>query len=219
MILRNGHPVVGFSLGDVVPPARSNDWTNEDIETFLALCQRLGITDETVPLRVWASESNNHSRSIGPGYASGIFSLTPSAAKAIGYDTDSDPDLSKFRALPVKEQLRWAERHYSTRRGPIDTVARLYTHNFIPGMLPHADNPNTVLARAGSPNYEANWSKFDAKRDVSGRPIPDASGAPQRNKGYINVQDLEDAAERATGPRTEELIERVAAIKQSDVPA
>ena len=176
MISRNGHRVLGFALGDA---RRSSDWADDDLQAFLAFCRKLGIADETVPLRVWASESDNHPRAIGPGYSSGIFQLTPGAAAAIGYDVASDPDLSKFRALPVKDQLQWAARHYARSSEPIDTVARLYTHNFIPGMLKFADNPDTVLTRAGSPTYEANWTKFDAKRDDAGRPIPGATGAPR----------------------------------------
>jgi hypothetical protein len=212
MIYRNGRPVLGFSLGDA---SLTSDWTDEDLTAFLDFCQRLGIDDETVPLRVWAAESNNRPRAIGPGYASGVFSLTPSAAKSIGYDVVSDPDLSHFRTLPVREQLRWAERHYAKRKGPIHTVARLYTHNFLPDLVNRADNPDAILVKQGDPAYDSNWTRFDVKRDAAGRPIPDPFGTPQPDKGFIRVADLEAAAERATGPRTNELIERATALKES----
>jgi hypothetical protein len=191
----------------------TGDWTDDDIAAFLAFAQRLGITDETVPLRVWANESNNHPGAKGGGLASGLFAMTPVAAKEIGYDLASDPDLKRFRSLSVKDQLPWAERYYAKRRGPIDTVARFYVYNYLPSLLSHADDPSFVLAHAGTPAYDDNWWVFDAKRDATGRPIPTSTGASQPDKGYIQVSDLEEAARRATGPRTRELIDRVQALK------
>jgi hypothetical protein len=199
----------------LVPVEFSADWTDEDVQVYLAFCRKMGIRDETIPIRVWASESNNDPISHNPGsHASGIFQLVPDTAKGHGYDVVNDPHLDAFRASGVRGQLPWAERFYAKHRGELVTLARFYLANFFPSMpVRHADDPNFVLCSRGGSAYAGNWQKFDVKRDGHGRAVLGDDGAPQQDKGYIIVQDLEDAAVRERGQRTGELIARVRAAK------
>ena len=176
------------------------DWSDAvDIPAYLAFCEAVGIEDETVPLRVWASESDNKASAHNPdGDASGVFQLMPDTAKGEGYDLASDPHLAAFRASGVAGQMVWATKFYGNHKGHVGTVARFYTCTFLPALLECADDPGFVLAAKGGPlawAYEDNRA-FD-----------------HAGKGNIVVQDLVDATVRATGPRTRELIARVQTAK------
>jgi hypothetical protein len=181
-------------------PMLTADWTDTaDIPAYLAFLDAVGIEDETVPLRVWASESDNHAAAHNPdGDASGVFQLMPATAKDFGYNLAADPHLAAFRASGVAGQLVWATRFYSNHAGHVGTVARFYTCTFLPALLECADDSGFVLAAKGGPLA---WA-YDANRSF------DHAG-----KGHITVQDLVDATVRATGPRTRELIARVQTAK------
>ena len=174
------------------------DWTDDDVRAYVAFCDALGIADRTVPLHVWASESNNDPSAHNPdGNASGLFQLMPATAKSLGYDTDADPTLAAYRALSVAEQLTWATKYYATERPYLGTVGEFYTCTFLPAVAHLAYNPAFVLCAAGGPYawaYRANPS-FDRAK-----------------KGAITVQDLIDAADREYGPRARGIAARVAAV-------
>jgi hypothetical protein len=73
-------------------------------------------------------------------------------------------------------------------------VQRFYLCTFLPSLLACGDNGAHVIAGARGPiawAYEANRG-FDLNK-----------------RGYITVSDLADAAYRAVGPRTRELMQRV----------
>lgn len=191
----------------------TRDWTDaEDVPAYSAMCDVLEIADCTVPLQVWANESDNRSTAWNRGgNASGIFQAMPATLRGLGWDVAHDLTLGKFRALTVHEQLIWATKYYGNHRGQTPTVAAFYLCTFLPALLSCASTPQAIIA---SPThypgaYAGNWTSFDVLRDAAGHPVPDKDGHPQVNKGYIVVQDLVDAAARATGPRTRELMERV----------
>lgn len=176
---------------------RTDDWSQDDLVKLLDFCSALGIGDCTIPLRVWANESDNKTTAHNAnGNASGIFQLMPATARGLGYDVDSDPTLSAYRALSVSDQLDWALKYYLPHKGKLSSVSRFYVANFLPALLDHADDPEYDLTSSLSPSvYEAN------------------KGFDTAGKGYITPQDLVDASVRATGPRTNELISRLQAAE------
>jgi hypothetical protein len=174
---------------------RTSDWTDADLDRLLAFANDMVLTDPTIPLRVWANESDNKTTAHNPsGDASGLFQMMPSTARGLGYDIDSDPMLANYRALPVSQQLDWAEKYYAPHRGQLDSVARFYVANFLPALLAHADDPSYNLTQGLPASYYSQNAGFD--RD---------------GKGYITPSDLVAATIRATGPRTNELIARLQA--------
>jgi len=177
----------------------TSDWATADLEKLISFGNALQLTDPTIPLRVWANESDNKATAHNPnGDASGLFQLMPSTAAGLGWDTSSDPTLANFRALSVSDQLDWALRYYAPHAGQLNSVARFYVANFLPALLSDADNPSFNLTGAlgsqGDAVYSAN-SSFDTA-----------------GKGYITPADLVAASVRATGPRTNELIGRLQAL-------
>ena len=176
------------------------DWQDQDIAAYVEFCDAVQIADYTVPLQVWASESDNKAAAHNPnGNASGIFQLMPATAKDIGYNVRFDPTLAMFRAMPVAGQLDWARKFYGAHTGQVGTVASFYLCTFLPALLSCAADPTHVLAAKGGPLewvYTANAASFD--------PL---------HTGFITVQSLVDAAARATGPRTHELMDRVRAYR------
>jgi hypothetical protein len=173
-------------------------WTDDDARAYVAFCTALGIADTTVPLRVWANESNNDPAAHNPsGDASGLFQLMPSTAKGLGWDTDADPRLAAYRALSVADQLSWAARYYADMRAHLGTVRELYCVTFLPAMAHLAVDPNAVLCGLHGPfawAYTANPG-FDAAK-----------------KGSITGADLEAAANRAYGPRAQAIAAQVARL-------
>jgi hypothetical protein len=180
-------------------PTLTIDWSDADVQALLAFCDAIGCQDPTVPLQVWANESDNKAGAHNPnGDASGIFQLMPQTARGMGYPLDTDPHLDAFRASGVSAQLRWATRYYAPHKNKVGTVGEFYVCTFLPALLDCAKDPNSVLCALGGPlawAYRAN-----AGFDPTGR-------------GFIAVSDLVAAAQRATGPRTRELIARVLAAK------
>lgn len=190
-------------------PTLTTDWTDQDIAAELAFCDAAGIDDCTVPVQVWANESDNRAGAHNPnGDASGIFQLMPSTARGLGYPVAADPHLSAFRLLGVSGQLPWATKFYAAHRGQVSTVARFYLCTFLPALLSCGDDPTHIIAAANGPLA---WAYVANK------------GFDPTGRGFISVGDLVDAAHRATGPRTRELIARILAAKaQADtdpVPA
>jgi hypothetical protein len=164
-------------------------WTDDDAATYIAFCKSLGITDTTIPLRVWANESNNDPAAHNPnGNASGLFQLMPSTAKGLGYDVTSDPHLAAYRALSVSEQLGWALKYYASHRDYLNSVAGFYCVNFLPALASKASDPRSILCGHAGP---LQWA-YDANKSFD-----------YEDKGYITPQDLADAANHAYGPRAQ----------------
>jgi hypothetical protein len=173
----------------------TTDWRDEDLVAYRAFCAAIKCP-VTVPVTVWANESDNRTIAHDAnGNASGLFQLEPDTAKDIGYDVSTDPALSAFRALNVSEQLYWAGKFYGTYAGEIFTVPRFYVSTFLPALLSHADDPSFVLCSIRGPYA---WA-YMANR-----------GFDEEGKGTITPADLEAAANRAVGPRTRELLARIA---------
>jgi hypothetical protein len=128
----------------------------------------------------------------------------PATAHGLGWDISSDPHLDQFRALRPSDQLVWATRFYSGKKGHLGSVARFYIATFLPAFLDQGDDPNYVLCGLRGPlaaAYVAN------------------KGFDKANKGTITVHDLELAAYRAVGPRTMELAVRATAMFVRSVSA
>ena len=181
----------------IATPALTQDWADADLPVYLKFCEDMCIEDVTVPVTCWANESDNRTTAWNKnGNASGLCQLMPGTARAIGYDVAADPTLSAYRALSVSNQLDWVSKYYGPHAGSVATVARFYLCTFMPALLSHGDDMSYVICALGgvySWAYAANKG-FDAA-----------------NKGSITVQDLVDAANRAVGPRTRELIARIQA--------
>lgn len=174
-----------------------SDWTAADVARYLAFCRAVGIADVTVPVRVWSFESNNLTTAHNPAGASGLFQLEPATAKDIGYPVAGDPDLAKFRAMTVSQQLEWAERYYGAHKGQIGDVASFYVSTWLPVLLPHAGDPTFKLAGKAGPYADA----YAANRVFD-------KGA----KGYIVPGDLVAAADSAANsPRSQALLARIVA--------
>jgi hypothetical protein len=171
-------------------------WTNDDADALIAFCAAMSI-DPTVPLHVWASESNNDPTAHNPsGNASGLFQLMPSTAEDLGYDTDADPDLSAYRALSAAEQIGWATKYYASERANLGTIAGFYCTTFLPAMAHLVVNdPSGVVCGLRGPYA---WAYNDNRAfDVA-------------QKGSITGQDLVDAAVRQYGPRAQAIAALVA---------
>jgi hypothetical protein len=164
------------------------EWDEADAKKLLAFCHVLGIEDYTVPLHVWASESNNDPCAHNPsGNASGVCQLLPSTLSGLGYPIGNDPDLSVFRRLTVAQQLSWAVQFYQPASGRISSVASFYTWNFLPAQLSLAGDPDATLCSAAGPYADAylgNCSAFD-----------------NGMKGWITPADLVSRAVSQYGPR------------------
>ena len=171
----------------------TSDWSDDDLAAYIAFCGNVGVDDVTVPITVWANESDNRTTAHNPsGDASGLCQMMPATMRALGYV--GDPTLADFRTLDVTGQLEWCTKYYAPHAGRIGTIARFYVANFLPALLEHADDPNFILCGQPAPMswcYYANIG-FDRTR-----------------RGAIMVGDLVKAANAAVGPRTRELISRV----------
>ena len=175
----------------------TGDWTDADLEVYLDFCTGIGCPDVTCPVKLWLNESGARTTAHNPGGdASGLFQLMPETAKRLGWNTDTDPHLAAYRALSVSQQLQWAAKYYAPHKGHLGSLGRCYVATFLPVLVDHGDEASFVLC---APQGPFAWAYADNKSfDVAER-------------GFITVQDLVDAAERASaGPRGQELIARIA---------
>jgi hypothetical protein len=180
-------------------PADTSDWTDADVAAYRTFTRALGVPLD-VPLRVWAFESDNRATAHNAAaFDSGIFQLIPSSARSLGYPISDDPELAKFRAMSVKEQLAWALKFYGPHRGKIGTQTRFHIATWLPAWLvdPNAnvDDPTFRLAGKTGPyasQYEATKFAFD-----------------REGKGYVTPADMQGAEDRAYGPRTRALWARI----------
>ena len=173
----------------------TNDWQDSDIAELVALAGRLGAK----PLDLagcWMNESGLSTKAWNRnGDASGLFQLMPATARGLGFFGD----MATFRMLSVAQQLHWAEKYYGPHRGQLVTPGACYLCTFLPAYMPYAGRPLFVLC---SPTLHPEWYQANL-------------GFDHTHKGYINVQDLTDAMNRATvGPRWEEFAARVRAAME-----
>jgi hypothetical protein len=178
-------------------PILTSDWTDDDVQAYLAFCAEIDCPDVSAPCKVWMNESACRTTAHNPsGDASGLFQLMPQTAGGLGYSVVGDPHLDGFRKLNVSQQLLWAAKFYSHRASPLDGVGPIYVCTFLPALLEHANDPSFVLCADAGP---FSWAYVSNKSfDVAG-------------KGSITVQDLVDAANRASSSaRGQELLARIA---------
>ncbi len=174
----------------------ANDWTDDDLLKLASVAQALGIDDPTIPLRVWAHESDNKSTAHNPNdHGAGLFQLTPMPGNKRIYDYTDDPEMNAFVEKSISEQLDYAQRYYEGHTGKLGSVARMYIANAMPakldGFIESGDDPSYNLSHPGGAYY--------ADLDTTGR-------------GFNTSEDFEAVAARATGPRTNELITRLDAL-------
>jgi hypothetical protein len=171
----------------------TNDWTDDDLAAYVAFCASIGVDDLTVPITVWANESDNRTTAHNPnGDASGLCQMMPQTMRGLGYIGDSN--LADFRTLDVTGQLAWCQKYYAAHAGQIGTIARFYLATFLPALLSHGDDLAYVLCGQPGP---MSWAYYANQ------------GFDREHKGTITVGDLVRAANAAVGPRTRELISRV----------
>ena len=175
--------------------AHTSDWTDADVEAFVALAARL----EASPLDLagcWMSESGLHTSAHNPnGGASGLFQVMPSTLHGLGYH-----DMRPFTGLPVQEQLHWAERYYTPHRGRLVSAGACYLATFLPALMAHATEPMFILCGRFGPHQE--WYQANSGLDVN-------------HDGWIRVQDLTDRIARVQkGSRWDEFASRVKACQQ-----
>ena len=170
------------------------EWTQDDAQAFVAFCVSLGITDYTVPLRVFSNESNNEPNPPRDGPAVGLCQFEPATLKGLGYPLATDPNLDAFCAMTVAQQLGWCVKYYGSYRAHCGTVAGFYLATFLPAQCHLETQPDAIVCGPGV--YE--WAY-----------APNA-GFDRAKRGYIVVQDLVDAADRQYGPRAQAIAALVA---------
>jgi len=170
---------------------------------FVAMCDRLQC-QPTDLLAVATNESGlDPAAHNANGNASGLWQLMPSTAKGLGWNTDVDPKLAIFRALPACAQLPWWEKYFHSYRGKLVSIGACYTATFLPALVGHAGDPNYVLCALGG---QLSWA-YKAN-----------PGFDTTHKGAITVQDLTDAAIRGTHRLGSQWDDVVAAIKTALPP-
>lgn len=112
--------------------------------------------------------------------------------------------MREYTALSATAQLAWARLYYGSHRGSLTSPAACYTATFLPGELPHADDPAHVLCAAAGKLPEYPQGKYPGAYAANFRAF-DPDG-----KGWITVADMTARIERVTtGPRWEEIRSRV----------
>jgi hypothetical protein len=179
-------------------------WTDEDVAALIAFCKAMGITDLSVPIKVWSSESGLDPRAHNAnGNASGIFQLMPDTAKGLGWNVSSDPQLDKYRQLSAAQQINpWATKFYGSKKQYIGNTAGMYVATFLPAYVSQSGNPSYILARKGDAN---GWYKANAGFDTTG-------------KGTITVADITAKAEGAYNMRARALYARAQAMAGGSTP-
>lgn len=166
-------------------------------------------TDPVDLASVAANESGLKTTAHNPGGdASGLWQLMPSTARGLGWDVDNDPHLDKFRALSDVEQMHWFEKYFRGHTGQMPSGTAVYMSTFCPAWLSHWTTPNWVICGVSQKNphlsdaQNAQWYRQNR-------------GFDRANRGYIIVQDLTDAIERATAalPGWDALVTAIRALQ------
>lgn len=179
----------------------NREWTHThdlDDEFFIKLksmCERLDCNPIDM-LGCWMSESGVHAGAYNKGGdAAGIFQVIGSTRRQIGFHGTAQD----YLAMTATQQLEWAERFYTPYVGHLTSPSACYLATFLPALVSHGNEPMFVVCARNGPfefAYNGNYLAFDP-----------------HGKGYITVQDLADRISRVTtGPRWEEIVERVTAV-------
>ncbi len=173
---------------------RSEDWTDDDVHEFVAICERIEAATLDV-LSVMFSESEARATAHNPhGDAVGLIQWMPDTRKNMGFRGD----WHEFAAKGVGGQLPFVERYLAPHRGKFTSAGMVYLTVFLPACLSWPEiGPLTVITSLHGPFAFAYLPNKVFDRE---------------ERGYITVQDLTDSTERAShGPRWEELSARVLA--------
>jgi hypothetical protein len=144
----------------------------------------------------------------GTGAAFGINQISPAAAlKKYGWEGTA----AEYLDLTAEQQLSYVENYYAPYKGKLTSVARVYQINYLPATIDTITKPTDVLVTKGGTGpldqyYNGNESLDD----------PD----PAKRKGYITLDDLRVAAERATAgkPRWQEILTRLNSVSATPTP-
>jgi hypothetical protein len=146
-------------------------------------------------LMVMQSEAGMRATAHNPnGDASGLIQFMPSTLRDLGWQGTPED----FRTLSAEQQLPWVEKYFASRPNmPANPDATaFYVATFLPAFLPHAGEPDFVLASAPGIIYSANIV-FD-----------------DEHEGVIRVAGLTRAIIRnAQGARYKEAVARLAYVE------
>lgn len=165
-------------------------------EGLVAIARRHGWPKGAIGmLMVMQSEAGMRATAHNPnGDASGLIQFMPQTLRDLGWSQGD----AAFRTLTAEQQLPWVEKYFATRPNmPSNPDATtFYVATFLPAFLPHAQEPDFVLATAPSVIYAANAVFDDA------------------HEGVIRVAGLTRAILRnASGPRWTEAVRRLAFVE------
>jgi hypothetical protein len=148
-------------------------------------------------LAVMMSESTIKANAHNPhGDASGLIQFMPKTLADLGWQGTHED----FRRLTAEQQVPWVERYFTTRpHMPSNPdLTTFYVATFLPAFIPNASDPDFVLARAPTANYEFNKGAFDLEQ-----------------KGFIRVSDLTRRIQsQMVGPRWKEAVNRLAFVER-----
>jgi len=175
------------------------DLDDEFFSSLAVMCKRLNCTPLHM-LKVMHFESGVQADPPHNNLARGIIQFLPTTLDGLGF-----PEALDITKLNATEQLQWVEKYFSSHAPyGLESVAKIYLATFMPALLrdPRSKDPAFVICGQAGPYkniYQSNRA-FDAKR-----------------KGFVTVQDLEDAAEtHATGARWNELTIRLGVAEGSE---
>ncbi len=174
------------TIGEVAATKLTADLSDEFLRDVIAMATRFRARGATASaedfLLVWLSESGiRNIPNVAGAPFGGLNQMGPQERANAGFrGTFAD-----WLTLSLVDQLPFVERYYVSAAAGHDERYRdatsLYVANFAPGLLAHADDPDFALYRSPSQAYNGN-RQLDVK-----------------HKGYISVDDLRLALERASG--------------------
>lgn len=178
--------------------------TQAGIIALVAMAQKL----QANPLDIagaMASESGLQCWAHNKGGAAGLIQFEPATLKGLGYNTAGDPHLNEFCKLSDVSQLAYVEKYFKPATGKLVNAAAVYLWVFLPARLHVAADPNAMVCGPGMLEwaYKDNPSFDEAKR------------------GFIIVQDLTDAINRATSALKgwNDLVAKVKALMPCEDPS
>lgn len=144
-----------FNNKPVPQSASRQDLTPLFFKRLADVATRQGVLAEDL-LLVLFIESGVKSGAANPHGAYGLNQMLASVLKEVGWSKSPQ----EYAALPAEEQILWVEKYLTTMKKivgvKLDTPAKLYQANFLPGTLKRGDDPSIVLAIAGHPYYDNN---------------------------------------------------------------
>lgn len=121
--------------------------------------------------------------------AVGLIQFMPSTLRGLNCPIS----LENFQTLSAEAQMPWV-RKYMLNYAPLPTMAHVYCAVFLPAELPHANDPDYVLAAR------------DSKRSLV---FQQNANFDQNGDGRITVSELSQAVVRnCVGPRWTEIVKR-----------